>query len=66
MLQKIAHWYFSKSALPYWGVVLLDCLAIFISGCLVVVLTEGAVATILQWKAVRKELKSFVRIRQTM
>ena len=49
--QKIVHWYFTKNALPYWGVVLLDCLAIFGSGCLVAVFTEGAVATILQWKA---------------
>ena len=51
IFQKLAHWYFSKSALPYWGVVLLDCLAIFGSGCLVAVFTDGAVATILQWKA---------------
>ena len=51
IFQKLAHWYFSKSALPYWGVVLLDCLAIFSSGCLVAVFTDGAVATILQWKS---------------
>ena len=60
MLQKIAHWYFSKSALPYWGIVLLDCLAIFISGCLVAVLTDGAVATILQWKAVSISMMAFL------
>ena len=51
IFHKIAHWYFTKKALPYWGIVLLDCLAIVCSGCLVAILTDGAVATILQWKS---------------
>ena len=49
--QKIVHWYFSKSALPYWGIVLLDCMAIFISGIFVGITTDGPEATILQWDA---------------
>lgn len=51
IFQKIVHWYFSKSALPYWGIVLLDCMAIFISGLIVGIITDGPEATILQWKA---------------
>ena len=51
MIHKIAQWYFSRRALPYWGVVVLDCLAIFLSGCLVAVLTDGALASLLHWKA---------------
>ena len=31
-LQKITNWYFSKGALPYWGVLLLDCLIVLFSG----------------------------------
>ena len=31
-LQKIINWYFSKGALPYWGVLLLDCLIVLFSG----------------------------------
>lgn len=31
-LQKILNWYFSKGALPYWGVLLLDCLIVLFSG----------------------------------
>ena len=51
IFQKIVHWYFSKSALPYWGIVLLDCMAIFISGLFVGIITDGPEATMLQWKA---------------
>ena len=42
---KIVHWYFSKSALPYWGIVLLDCMAIYVSGLVVAIITDGPVAT---------------------
>ena len=31
-IKRILHWYFTKQALPYWCVLLLDCLFIFISG----------------------------------
>lgn len=31
-LQKLTNWYFSKNALPYWGVLTLDCLIVLISG----------------------------------
>lgn len=50
MLQKIAHWYFSKTALPYWAIVLLDSISIFLSGLLIAILTDGTVATVLNWK----------------
>lgn len=30
-LQKLTNWYFSKRALPYWGVLTLDCLIVLIS-----------------------------------
>lgn len=33
-LQKITNWYFSKGALPYWGVLTLDSLIVLISGYL--------------------------------
>ena len=45
MLQKIAHWYFSKNALPYWGIVFLDSLIVYLSGIFVAILTDGAEAT---------------------
>ena len=60
MFKKIVHWYFSKRALPYWGVVLLDCMAIFGSGCLVAIFTDGAVSTILQWKALSLSMVAYL------
>ena len=51
MLRKFSHWYFTKNALPYWGIVLLDSLIIFFSGVLTAILTEGIVATVSQWQA---------------
>lgn len=33
-LQKLTNWYFSKGALPYWGVLTLDSLIVLISGYL--------------------------------
>lgn len=29
---KLINWYFSKGALPYWGVLYLDCLIVLFSG----------------------------------
>ena len=50
VFRKIAHWYFSKNALPYWGVVFMDSISVFLSGCLVAIITDGTVATVLSWK----------------
>lgn len=35
LINKIANWYFTKNALPYWVVLILDCLICFISGIFV-------------------------------
>jgi FlaA1/EpsC-like NDP-sugar epimerase len=32
MIPKIINWYFSKKALPYWGILALDCLIVMFSG----------------------------------
>lgn len=32
MISKITNWYFSKKALPYWGVLALDCIIVMFSG----------------------------------
>ena len=33
-LSRLSEWYFSKNALPYWGVLLLDCLIVLLSAYL--------------------------------
>ena len=52
MISKITHWYFSRRALPYWGIVFLDSLSVIVAVALVAALTEGTVASILNWQQV--------------
>ena len=35
MIDKVLNWYFSKNALPYWCILIIDCLVCFISGLFV-------------------------------
>ena len=35
IFSRIINWYFSKRALPYWSILLLDCLICFVAGLLV-------------------------------
>lgn len=60
VLRKIFQWYFTKSALPYWAIVLLDSLIVFLSGWFVAVLTDGAVATILNWKSLSLSMLAYL------
>lgn len=50
ILHKITHWYFTRRALPHWGIVLIDSGAILISCCIVAAITDSAVALYAQWK----------------
>lgn len=38
---KLFYWYFSRKALPYWCVFILDCLIVFLSGLTIYVLNNG-------------------------
>ena len=38
---RLSVWYFSKKTLPYWGIILLDCLSLLFSGLLVYALNNG-------------------------
>ena len=31
LFEKISNWYFSKKALPYWCILLMDCVIVFFS-----------------------------------
>ena len=46
MIQKLTNWYFSRDALPYWGILLLDCLIVFCADFLVYALNNGVFYTI--------------------
>ena len=51
IFQNLTRWYFSKGALPYWAILLLDALIVVAAVVLVVVLTDGAVNTLMQRKS---------------
>ena len=51
IFQNLTRWYFSKRALPFWAILLLDALIVVVAVVLVVVLTDGAVNTIMQRKS---------------
>lgn len=41
ILQKVSNWYFSRKALPYWCILALDCVLVFVSGLFVYYLMHG-------------------------
>lgn len=43
--KDLMKWYFSKKALPYWSILLLDCCFVILAGILSYVLNHGATAT---------------------
>ena len=42
---KIANWYFTRNALPYWGILTLDCLILLFSGLFCFAIDNGLVTT---------------------
>ena len=50
IIQKIARWYFSRRALPYWLILLLDSLIVVVAGWSVAILTDGLSQMLQQWK----------------
>ena len=41
IIRELCNWYFSRKALPYWGILAMDCIIVFISGLLVFYLQHG-------------------------
>ncbi len=44
-IKYIAQWYFSRRALPYWSILLMDCAIIILSGLLAFFINHGAAET---------------------
>ena len=51
VLNKLTRWYFSKKALPYWCVLLMDCTLFVLSGYIVYALAHGLVALMMNFTA---------------
>lgn len=45
-IKGLVKWYLSKAALPYWGILLLDCIFVVIAGFLIYVATHGLQMTL--------------------
>lgn len=45
-VQKVVSWYFSREALPYWAVLLCDCVIVFFSLLMAHIFTQGVMATL--------------------
>ncbi|MCH5238156.1 MAG: polysaccharide biosynthesis protein, partial [Muribaculaceae bacterium] len=43
---KLTQWYFSRKALPYWSVLIIDCLCVLVAGVLAFAINHGGRATI--------------------
>lgn len=41
-ISKLLRWYFSRAALPYWAILILDCILVFVAGLLSYFLHHGA------------------------
>ena len=46
----LLNWYFTKKALPYWSVLLLDCVICFISGIFVLLLFTSVTEILRHWQ----------------
>lgn len=56
MLDQLLNWYFTKKALPYWVVLLLDCLICFISGIFVLLLFTSVTSILQHWGAATRTI----------
>ena len=43
-LRKLCNWYFSRKALPYWGILAMDCTIVFLSGLFDYYLQHGGLS----------------------
>ncbi|MDE7386479.1 MAG: polysaccharide biosynthesis protein [Muribaculaceae bacterium] len=60
LLHRAFSWYFSKSALPYWSVLALDCGILLASGMLAYILNHGLLSTASSFIAVLCSLLLFM------
>ena len=56
MVDQLLNWYFTKKALPYWVVLLLDCLICFISGIFVLLLFTSVTSILQHWGAATRTI----------
>ncbi len=45
-IKKLANWYFSRRTLPYWYILIFDCLVVLVSGLVCYALDHGVLHTL--------------------
>ena len=45
-LRKFTQWYFSRKALPYWCILLIDCALVYMSGLIVLYIQYGGLSLV--------------------
>lgn len=60
MTKKISNWYFSLRALPFWGILVFDCLFVVFAGILAFALGHGAEAVSLEFIPLLRTLLIYV------
>ena len=46
LFSKLAYWYFTKGALPYWCIFIIDCIIFVLSGLFVYAVSHGTLLTL--------------------
>ena len=46
IIHKICNWYFSHRALPYWCILVMDCMVVYISGLIVYYIRHGGMGLV--------------------
>ena len=49
MISRVTNWYFSKNALPFWGILILDCLIVLCADFFIYTLNNGSLSTLQNW-----------------
>ena len=52
IIHKICNWYFSHRALPYWCILVMDCMVVYISGLIVYYIRHGGMGLVQHFGAV--------------
>ena len=53
IFKKLAKWYFfTQKTLPYWGILILDCIMVFFSVVWIYALAHGTITTVNNWQSV--------------
>lgn len=50
-IHRLTQWYFSNRALPYWGILLLDCLMVLVATVWVYAFDNGTVTAVNNWRS---------------